>query len=90
MDNVNVLNELPPQDEYAAVSIPPPAYGSFEEVCARWRAADKAKQDITTIEKDCKVVEKDLKEAKEVLDSMKKKRYGSSESQTMTLLSIIF
>jgi hypothetical protein len=84
------LNELPPQDEYVAVNIPPPAYGSFKELYARWRAADKAKQAIAAIEKDCEAVEKELKEAKEVLDSMKKKRYGSPESQTMIFLSMAF
>jgi flagellar motility protein MotE (MotC chaperone) len=80
MDN---LNEQPPRDEYVAVWIPPPAYDDFEDVYAQWCAADKAKQDMAAIERDYKVAEKELKEAREVLDGMKKKRCGPPESQTV-------
>ena len=78
----SVMDELrvdarPPQDEYA-LDEPPPAYETFEEAYAQWRVADDAKQAIVAFDKDPAVAaaEKELKEAKHMLQDMKEKRYG--------------
>jgi len=77
MDELNVFDAEPPQDEYNNASVPPPAYDNFEEAYVQWCAADKAKQDKVALDKDpvLAAAKTELKEAKEVLQRMEKERY---------------
>jgi hypothetical protein len=76
MNELNMLDTRPPQDEYAAVHEQPPAYGIFEDVYAQWDAADKAKQAIAALDNDpaAAAAEKELKDGEDLLKEMKMKR----------------
>jgi hypothetical protein len=76
MNELNMLDTSPPQDEYAAVHEHPPAYGIFGDVYAQWDAADKAKQAIAALDNDsaAAAAEKELKDGEDLLKEMKMKR----------------
>jgi len=76
MDELDIFDAHPPLDEYTIAERPPPSYDNFEEAFTHWHAADKAKQDLAALDNDPAFAnaERELKEAKEVLQRMKKER----------------
>jgi hypothetical protein len=77
MDKLDLSDPRSPPDEYA-LHEPPPAYETFEEAYKQWRAADKAKRAIAALDNDPAIAayDKELKEARDMLQSMKEERYG--------------
>jgi hypothetical protein len=78
MDKLDLSNPRSPQDEYSPLPEPPPAYETFEEAYKQWRTADKAKRAVVALDNDPAIAayDKELKEARDMLQSMKEERYG--------------
>ena len=78
MDKLDLSDPRSPQDEYSPLREPPPAYETFEEAYKQWRAADKAKRAVVALDNDPAIAayDKELKEARDMLQSMKEERYG--------------
>lgn len=76
MNELDMIDTRPPQDEYAAVHEHPPAYGIFEDIYAQWHAANKAKQALVALDNDPAVATAgmELKNGEELLKEMKRKR----------------
>ena len=83
MSELDTIENRPPEDEYANS---PPAYFDIGEACAHWRTAAKAKHDSMALDKDFRLLsaERDLENARTLLQQLKSKRYGEKPFRYIT------
>ena len=80
--DANIFDGPPPLDEY---NVPPPAYNSFEDAYAQWYAAVAVRCALLTPTLVLEGLEKELQDAKEILECMKIQRYVCRQPRTVSL-----